>query len=272
MKKALGYLTKAAAAIKLDAIELDQQFMVKFQPASEAEMKALGENIPEGYVAGWASTADLDSYRHIVAANAFAESIALKGLTGPKGIKFLLNHNWRQVAGVIRVLEYRGDRLWIEAQLDLSISYAKDAYQACKIVGGLNFSVGFFVDEYEVKQDANKNDYYVITKGDLFEVSVVPFPGNSEATMEFVKDRGGAAPKTVAEFEKALVAKGLATSRSDAHRITLAVKEALHLFAPVETEEPPVETDPPALLLDASKISKAQALVDELKKVVGLPA
>jgi HK97 family phage prohead protease len=264
------YLTKSApAAKKTPEIELDQQIMVKFQPASEAELKALGDSLPEGYIAGWASTADLDSYRHIVAAGAFTESIARKGLTGPKGIKLLLNHNWRQVAGVIRVLEYRGDRLWIEAQLDLSISYAKDAYQACKIVGGLNFSVGFFVDEYEVKQDEHKHDYYVITKGDLFEVSVVPFPGNAEATMEFVKDRGGAAPTTVAEFEKALVAKGLVTSRSEAHRITLAVKEALHLFTP-EASPPQEVKETPALMLDASKIDKAQSLVNDLKALVGL--
>lgn len=265
------YLTKNAPARQPEEIELDQQMLLKFKPASEAELKALGDNIPEGYIAGWASTNDLDSYRHIIAPGAFAESIGRKGLTGPKGIKLLINHNWKQVAGVIKVLEYRGGNLWIEAQLELGISYANDIHKACKIMGGLNFSVGFFVDEYSVKQDENKQDYWVIDKGDLFEVSVVPFPGNEEAVMTYVKGKPEDVPKTVAEFEKALVAKGLASNRTEAHRITLAVKEAIALFTPAATVEAPPEPEPVALLLDAVKINAAQALVDELKKTLGMP-
>jgi HK97 family phage prohead protease len=165
--------------------------MLKFEPASDIEMKSLavGENVPDGYVAGWASTPDLDSYRHVVKTGAFDESIALRGLNGPKGVKLLMGHDWEKVAGLIKVLETRKKKLWIEAQLNLNISYARDLYEATKMVGGLNFSVGFMLQDYQIKEDANEAEYLEIKSGDLFEVSIVPFPGNEEATMEFIKSR-----------------------------------------------------------------------------------
>ena len=69
------YLTKNAPLEKFAPPQEGEQRVaqVKFRPASAAELKALGENLPEGYVAGWASTDDMDLYRHKVMAGAFAE-------------------------------------------------------------------------------------------------------------------------------------------------------------------------------------------------------
>lgn len=152
-------------------------FFVKFAPG---EQKA-------GFIAGWASTADLDSYDHIVENGAFADAIRKRGLTGPNGIKLLLGHNWNQLAGVISTLEYRVGGLWIEAQLNLDIGYVKDAYLAAKAIGGTNFSVGFVPQDYSWKETKGGKEYLNITRGDLFEVSVVPFPGNEAATMEVIR-------------------------------------------------------------------------------------
>ena len=49
---------------------------------------------------------------------------------------------------VIQVLEYRTAAagvtgLWLEAQLNLANERVRNAYEAAKKVGGLNFSVGF---------------------------------------------------------------------------------------------------------------------------------
>ncbi|OHV21429.1 hypothetical protein BBJ66_31195 [Rhizobium sp. RSm-3] len=141
----------------------------------------------EGFIAGWASTPDLDSYRHVVAKGAFDASIKARGLVGPRSIKLLIGHNWNQLGGVIYKLENRGARLWIEAQMNTEIGYVKDAYLAAKAIGGTNFSVGFLLQEYEYKETAAGVEYMLITKGDLFEVSVVPFPGNEAATMEIIR-------------------------------------------------------------------------------------
>lgn len=254
-------------------------FNVAFQAASEDEIrKALGDvaDIPAGYIAGWASTPDIDSYNHKVVAGAFAEAIAKRGLTGPKAIKLLIGHNWNQLAGVITKLEYRGERLWIEAQLALDIGYVNDAYKAAKIIGGLNFSVGFMLQDYEFKENADGSEYLQINRGDLFEVSVVPFPGNEEATMAFIKSAGSGdddapeLPTSIAEFEKALVASGLVKCRNDAKEITHAVKQCVDLFKGKE-EQSSTEPHTKGPVLDLNKITALSAMVADMKSILSAP-
>lgn len=173
---------------KGDRLELG----VGFSPATHEEMtKALGSaDIPEGYIAGWASTAGRDHYNHEVKGGAFQEAMDTRKLTGPMGIKLLMDHDWKKPAGVIKVLEYRRDRLWMEAQMNLDVSYVKERWHMLKMMGGANFSVGFMLQDYEVviREDDGDEDYYLsITRGDLFEVSIVLFPGNDECQMTFVK-------------------------------------------------------------------------------------
>lgn len=233
---------------------------LKLVTASAAELKALGDDIPEGYIAGWASTPDLDSYRDVVIPGAFDASINTRGLTGPKGIKLLINHDWAKVGGAIKVLETRNGKLWIEAQLNLAISYAKDTYEAIKSAGGLSFSVGFFLQDYNIRQDANGRDYFELVRGDLFEVSVVPFPANEEATMEFYKSMDISPSDlrnlseddeetltTLADFEKLLVSTGLVKSRNEAKLVTLAAKANAHLFEVKQKEEIPPAVEPEAI-------------------------
>lgn len=263
---------------------------VTFERASDEEIKkALGDvsSIPEGYVAGWASTADIDSYGHKVMAGAFSESIAQRGLKGPKAIKLLIGHNWNQLAGEIVRLEYRGDRLWIEAQMALDIGYVADAYKAAKILGGTNFSVGFMLQDYSWKEmQPGGREYLQIDKGDLFEVSIVPFPGNEEATMTFIKsadqkdslandgestydpDDSDTTMSSVSEFEKTLVLNGIVKSRQQAHEIVKMVKLNLELFKP---KAEPVSTEgnkEPGPVLDLDKLTQLAAKVAEMKSIL----
>lgn len=219
-----------------------------FELASAAELKALGDGKPEGFIAGWASTPSLDSYRDIIVPGSFDEAIKTRGLTGPKGIKLLIGHDWSKVAGKITKLETRNKKLWIEAELELGITYVKDYYLATKASGGMNFSVGFMIQDYSYKKDTDDSTYLEITRGDLFEVSAVPFPGNDDCTMEFIKsvvkeietpdevsqkadDVDLEKPcESLAEFEKRLIACGLVKDRNTARLITLEVKAAPHLF------------------------------------------
>lgn len=141
----------------------------------------------EGFVSGLASTDGMDLYRHVVVAGAFSESIRKRGLTGPTAIKLLLDHDWTKPAGLIKRLQYNGGRLEIDADLNLDIEYVRDRHSAMKMIGGFNFSVGFMIEDYEIKQDRNKVEYLQINRGDLFEVSLVAFPGNEEATLTSIK-------------------------------------------------------------------------------------
>lgn len=188
LKNAPVITKEAPTAVKRgDRVELK----LNFTAASDEEVKkALGNDAPEGYIAGWASTSSRDLYNHEVVSGAFQEAIDQRGLTGPRGIKLLLDHNWEKPAGVIKVLEYRRGKLWMEAQMNLEVGYVRERWQMLKMMGGANFSVGFMLLDYQVitqMVDGDEEWHLQIDRGDLFEVSIVLFPGNEEATMTFVK-------------------------------------------------------------------------------------
>ena len=253
-----------------------------FEPATAEEITAIAkarglEGVPDGYIAGWASTSDGDAHGHMVKPNAFKDAIATRGLTGPKGIKFLIGHDWGKPAGLITVLEYRGKgRLWIEVQLNLAISYAKDFYEAVKSVGGMSFSVGFFLQDYEFQEDDAGKEWLIIKRADLFEVSGVPFPANEECGMQFVKtapEAGGplrAGPAdSMADFERSLVQRGLAKSRSEAHRIVEAFKESAHLFKWGAPEKQPNTDQPkPAATIDLNRLDQLSKQIDALRQAL----
>lgn len=210
---------------------------VKFLPASTAELKAIGEELPDGYIAGWASTQTIDNVGDVISPGAFDKSIKKKGISGPRGIKLLAQHQMDKPAGVIKVLETRGGALWIEAQMNLKISYVRDLYEAAKINDGLSFSVGFMLveDGFSWEKDASGEVYFNITEADLHEISIVTLPCNEQAEMVFMKGQSDAPLKfgTVAEFEKALVASGIAKSRNGAHDLVTLIKANAGLFNPI---------------------------------------
>jgi phage prohead protease, HK97 family len=236
--------------------ETDTELDVKFVPATADELKAIGDDLPDGYIAGWASTPDIDRIDDIVATGAFDESISIRGLDGPKAIKLLLDHRSDKPAGSIKVLETRNGRLWMEAELDLEISYVRDRWRAAKSAGGFNFSVGFRRGEWEWKE-VDGDEIRIIRKADLWEVSVVTFPMNEECTMTFVKS--DAAIESLADFEKFLVSKGFARSRNHAREITQVVKNSVHVF----------ENKPPRLADSDVKsvVEKLAALKSQMAQV-----
>jgi HK97 family phage prohead protease len=240
-----------------DRIEFDMGFKVD----------AIDADLPDGFIKGIASTALTDSYGHKVMGGAFDDSIREKGLNGPTGVKLLAFHDWSKPAGVIKQLQTVNGELRIEAQLSLKAGYVRDLYEVTKDIGGLNFSVGFRLLEFDFVEDEDmeKNDdaWILIKKGDLMEVSVVPFPANEDAQMTFVKSEP---PNTVAEFERALVAQGICKSRNEARKITLAVKNSPHLF---QSKVPPLVVEPaivtPHPLLDVSRLQPVAELIAKAK-------
>ncbi|MEY9493739.1 HK97 family phage prohead protease [Bradyrhizobium elkanii] len=200
-----------------DRIELDMPFVANETLA----------DLPDGYIAGIASTPSTDLYGHKVLAGAFDKSITKKGLAGPRGIKLLASHNWEKPAGTIKKLKTIGDELKIEAQLNLNVSYVRDLHEIAKQNGGLNFSVGFTLEEFSFVDGDKSEDgeYLIIKQGDLMEVSVVVFPAQLEATMDFIKSH-----ETMSELEKALVAKEFCRSRNEAQRLGKYLKANEHLF------------------------------------------
>lgn len=238
----------------------DHRVQWHFAPATASEIPDLDKK-PAGFIAGWATASSLNCYQQIVAPGAFDAAIKARGLSGPKGIKLLAHHRSDRVCGVITKLEQRGEKLWIEAQIDLSISYANDLYKAAKVCGGLNFSVGFCIEKYEYDTET---EILTITQGDLMEVSVVTFGANEDAEMVVVHSAGSdKLAETPAQFEARLVKLGLAPSRRAAHRLVQEIKLHARLFqtaagAPVAHAAP----DAPPVLADSEAAALAKSLAD----------
>jgi len=241
---------------------MSNKHQVKVGDRIDCDIAALtkADVLEDGYIKGTASTPSTDLYGHKVLAGAFDKSIKRNGLNGPKGIKLLNHHNMRQVAGNIKSLETVGSDLKIEGNLFLDVSYVKDLYLVAKQVGGLNFSVGFELEEFTFV-DGDKSvdgEYLVIKQGNLIEVSVVTFPAQPEATMDFIKSHD-----TLSEFEKALVANGLCQSRNEAQRVAKYCKANAHLFLDKQTPVVEPVSDQAHPLLDVKLLKACTELAQQ---------
>jgi HK97 family phage prohead protease len=201
-----------------DRINLDAQFVAD-------------AGVEDGTIKGVASAPGVDAYGHVVAAHSFTASIQRKGLHGPRGVKFLAFHDWQKPAGIIKKLETdaRG-QLQIEAQLNLNVSYVRDLWAIAKQNGGLSFSVGFILQDFELvdEKSSKQGESMIITRGDLLEVSIVLAPAQPDSVMTFVNQRPA---ETLAEFEKGLIADGFVSSRNEAQRVVELAKKHIHLLS-----------------------------------------
>lgn len=222
--------------------------------------------VPDGYIAGVASTPGTDRHGHKVMAHAFDASIREKGLAGPGGVQLLIGHDWNKVGGVIKKLETVGNNLLLEGQLNLDVPHGKDMHSVLKHNGGLNFSVGFSLEEFEFNDVMENEDdpWLIVQKGDLMEVSIVTFPSQKDAKMTFVKT-GSSDPvlelETIAEFERAILADGICKSRNEAHKLALWAKSNVHLLQPKLPLLVDKATQPAHPLLDVSLLKPMADLV-----------
>jgi HK97 family phage prohead protease len=135
-------------------------------------------------ISGVASSPAVDAYGHSVRRGAFDASIAKRGLSGPSSVKLLEGHQGLPVGRITR-LHTVGSDLRIEAELNMDLSRARDLHSIIKHSGGLNFSVGFRLEDFDVNEKAKPGEPWLVVKqGDLTEVSIVTFPACADATMD----------------------------------------------------------------------------------------
>lgn len=159
----------------------------------------------DGRFSGYASTfgGDPDSYGDVIAAGAFAASLAKNGYGG-NGIKMLWQHNPDDPIGVWTQLREDGQGLFVEGQLALGTTRGKDAYELLKIGAVNTMSIGFRIVKYSEDRD---RDIRTLEEIDLYEVSLVTFPANTSAKITAVKtnkEQVERASADVRELEKLL--------------------------------------------------------------------
>ena len=149
----------------------------------EVPLEVKGTNDENGTFEGYGSTfGNMDSDKDIVAAGAFAESLAAKG---PKKVKLLWQHDRRQPIGVYEQISEDGKGLFVKGRLlHKGVRQAAEAYELLKAGALDSLSIGFRTLEDTWDRDSGVR---TITKTDLMEISLVTFPANDQATIHAVK-------------------------------------------------------------------------------------
>ncbi len=166
------------------------------------EYKALDEKT--GTFEGYGSIfGNVDSYGDIVVKGAFEDSIKAR-----KPV-MLWQHNSDDPIGVYTEVKEDDKGLYLKGELNQDVQKGKEAYSLLKQGALQGLSIGYRVKLAERDHD---NDVVYLKNVDLFEVSLVTFPANTEATIETVKSL----PATKREFEKFLRDAGYSKNEAKA--------------------------------------------------------
>jgi HK97 family phage prohead protease len=185
------------------------------------EIKALKDN---GEFEGYGSTfgGEPDSYGDVIAAGAFAESLAAHKAAGTMP-KMFWQHNRDEPIGKWTDAEEDAKGLFLRGRLNMDVQRAREAHSLLKNGDIDGLSIGYRIKEYKVDTETG---VWTLEKLDLKEVSVVSIGANENATITSVKalkaahqltDKLKAGDRlTEREFETWL--KGLGFSNSEAER------------------------------------------------------
>ena len=192
---------------------------IPFNPSSftKAEDKASDRGEFEGYGSMFGN---IDFGGDMVMPGAFDKSLAEWNEKGvmPQLLGFHRNGNvigdWLEMREDSKGLYVKG-KLWVNG--DSRLEEAQKAYNILKGTGPKGLSIGYSIEDYEVKEH-ERGQYYELKELKLYEVSVVGFGMNPQALVTGVKkmidDEGNLLSKR--DIEKILRDAGLSTKQSKA--------------------------------------------------------
>lgn len=148
-----------------------------------AEIKGVTEG-GERYIEGYASTGDMDRDYESIVPTAFTDAIQ----TYLKNPILFFNHNWTEGIGSVESISLDEKGLKVKAKLATGTELAEKVWTLIQQGIYRAFSIGFRVLEFTDKeQDPSTPLRRIISKVDLFEVSVVTVPANAHATFSLSK-------------------------------------------------------------------------------------
>lgn len=137
-------------------------------------------NDVEGIFEGHASTWDLDLGGDRIERGAFADSIKEAG----QEIPILWSHDPKLPIGVTEVLREDWKGLYVKGRLALEVPEAQRAMALLKMsTNALKMSIGYDTIDYKYEGQVR-----VLKTIKLWEISVVVFPMNPEATFDSIKN------------------------------------------------------------------------------------
>lgn len=191
----------------------------------------------DGFFAGYGSVFGVvDSYKEIVAAGAFADSLADRRAK-KRPIPVLWQHRTDAPLGVYEKVEEDDHGLYVEGRLlTRDVALAREAHALMKAGAVTGLSIGYWVRESSYDE---KTGIRTLTKVDLEEVSIVTMPANDESRVDAIKMKlaHGSLP-SLPEFEKLLREAGFSktqaavvANRGLAHLLREAGDTATHTAA-----------------------------------------
>lgn len=162
------------------------------------EVKSYNET---GFFAGYASIYNKQDFHNDIILNGAFKTVEKTNYN--EEIKLLWQHKAVEPIGKFTKIIEDAKGLYVEGKLNLNVERAREAYSLLK-TGALNgLSVGFTVKEQEY--DEEQGIRYII-KAELWEISLVTFPANSEAKIKVVKAIGleSEEQKLISKLEKIL--------------------------------------------------------------------
>jgi HK97 family phage prohead protease len=144
-------------------------------------VKATGD---DGSFEGYGSVfGNVDSYGDIVDKGAFTKTLHDRG----NKVKLLWQHDSTQPIGVFTSLSEDSVGLKFTGQLNLDVQKGAEAYSLLKQGALDGMSIGYCPIQWSV--DSKDASITHLNEVMLFEISLVTFPANEEATVSSVKDR-----------------------------------------------------------------------------------
>lgn len=170
------------------------------------EMKAAND---KGFFEGYGSIfGNIDSHEDIVTKGAFTRSLAMHA--AKKSMPAMLwQHDPTQPIGVWDDMHEDDTGLYVKGHFVLDSTGGKDAYALLKAGALRGLSIGYSTVKSQWDEQTGIRSLLDL---DLWEISPVTFPSNTEALVENVKS----AIETPSEFERLLRDAGLSRSQAKA--------------------------------------------------------
>ncbi|MCM1555802.1 MAG: HK97 family phage prohead protease [Bacteroides sp.] len=146
------------------------------------EAPAFNEATVEGYAIVWGSVND---YGEMCNRGCCAKSLKERGLKSKGGnqIRFLLQHDTRQILGKLEALEEDDKGLFFRANIYQNLSYSRDALELIKAGELRQLSYGFSYSASPGAYTFRDDGVVVLNEIDLYEISLVTFSSDSEAQL-----------------------------------------------------------------------------------------
>lgn len=143
----------------------------------DLQIKAIDDH---GVFAGYASIFDVvDSQNDQMLRGAFAQT-----LEDSDDIKLLWQHNFNEPIGFFTAMREDARGLYVEGRLLLEVQRAKEAHALLKAGALAGLSIGYVPVRYHIDPASGVR---VLEEVALYEVSLVTFPANAQATVHTVK-------------------------------------------------------------------------------------